>query len=272
MDDDEIIIGEGVSLSTGAAPVTLRMLSGAIDVFVYGVTAALAMTGLSAVVGPVVNEAAWAAILIATLVLWLGVLPALVETLTRGYSLGHLALGLRMVRDDGGPLSFRHSFIRSFVGIVEIYATFGMVAITVSTLSARGKRLGDMLAGTYAMRVRGAPRALPPIAMPPQLAPWARSADIRRLPDGLALTCRHFLGRAPSLRMDSRARLGTELAARLTELVFPAPPPGTHPEVLIAAVISERSRRELDLEMRRQARLEKEDARVTALPYGLTDA
>ena len=32
------------------------------------------------------------------------VLPTTVETLTRGRSLGKLAMGIRIVRDDGGPV------------------------------------------------------------------------------------------------------------------------------------------------------------------------
>ena len=34
--NDDILIGEGVALSTGAAPVTIRMGSGVIDAIVYG--------------------------------------------------------------------------------------------------------------------------------------------------------------------------------------------------------------------------------------------
>lgn len=272
VNEDEIVIGEGVALSTGAAPVTMRMLSGAIDTIVYFCGTMLIVTGLDATLGQVMNSAAWAAVAIATLVVCFAVIPALIETFTRGYSLGRLAAGVRVVRDDGGPVSFRHAFIRSFTAIGEIYFTFGLVAVTTSALSARGKRVGDILAGTYAMRVRGAGKALPPVMMPPHLAPWARAADIRRLPDGLALTCRTFLGRAPGLRPESRARLGTELGAAVADYVSPAAPAGTHPEYLIAAVLAERSRREFGLEMHRQSRHTAETARMTRLPYGLSDS
>lgn len=269
--DDEILTGEGVALSTGAASVTMRMLSGIIDLLVYGL-AAIAVIGMLGEAGAFVNDALARAIMILAAVSMLVLLPALVETLTRGRSLGRLAAGMRVVRDDGGPVSFRHAFTRSLVGLIELFGTLGMLALTVSVLSNRAKRLGDMLAGTYAMRVRGAQRSLPPVIMPPHLAPWAATADIRRLPDGLALTCRMFLARAHDLHLGSRARIANELASRLTEYVAPAPPPDTHPEYLIAAVLAERRSREAAIEARRAERAIGESARVGALPFGVPDA
>ncbi|WP_061961711.1 RDD family protein [Demequina flava] len=272
VDDDEILIGEGVAIDTAAAPVTLRMLSGGLDALVYGLFTFSLMGAVLNTIGGALNSAAQGAVVIGLLVICLVLIPALVETLSRGSSVGRIAVGLRIVRDDGGPASFRHSFIRAFTAIAEVYMTLGVIAITTSTLSARGKRLGDMLAGTYSMRVRGAPKPLPPIQMPAQLAPWANAADIRRLPDGLALTCRTFIARAPGLRPDARARLGNELFASLREYVSPAPPADAHPEYVIAAVLAERGAREFVIEQRRQGRIAREDQRVSTLPYGLPDA
>ena len=58
-----------------------------------------------------------------------------------------MALGLRVVRDDGGPIRFRHALVRGLVGVVEIWLTVGAVALVVSLASSQGKRLGDFLAG-----------------------------------------------------------------------------------------------------------------------------
>lgn len=269
--DDEILTGEGVVLSTGAASVTLRMLSGIIDLIAYGAPALVAIAAIERAVTPL-NDAAARAAMILTAVMMFVLAPAVVETLTRGRSPGRFAAGLRVVRDDGGPVSFRHAFTRSLVGLVETFLTLGMLAMTVSVLSARAKRLGDMLAGTYAMRIRGAQRALPPVMMPPHLASWAATADIRRLPDGLALTCRMFLARANDLHLGSRARLAATLSQRLAEYVAPAPPEGTHPEYMIAAVLAERRSRETAIEARRSARAAGETAKVSTLPYGVPDA
>ena len=269
--DDEILTGEGVALSTGAASVTMRMLSGMIDLVAYG-GATIAVIYVLGDVGSFVNDALARAVTITTTVTMLVLVPALVETLTRGRSLGRLAAGMRVVRDDGGPISCRHAFTRALGGLVEIFGSLGMLALTVSVLSNRAKRIGDMLAGTYAMRMRGAQRSLPPVVMPPHLAPWAATTDIRRLPDGLALTCRMFLARAHDLHVGSRSRIANELAQRLSEYVAPAPPADTHPEYLIAAVLAERRTREAAIESKRTARAVGESARVGTLPFGVPDA
>ena len=61
----------------------------------------------------------------ASLVVVFLVYPTAVETLTRGKSLGKLAFGLRVVRDDGGTVTGQQSFVRALIGIVEIYVLFG---------------------------------------------------------------------------------------------------------------------------------------------------
>ncbi len=44
-------------------------------------------------------------------------LPDRFETLSRGRSLGKLALGLRVVSDDGGPERFRQALMRALAGV-----------------------------------------------------------------------------------------------------------------------------------------------------------
>ena len=80
--------------------------------------------------------------------------PIAVETLSHGRSLGKLACGLRVVRDDGGPIRFRHALVRGAMGVVEILMTFGVIACIASLVSARGRRLGDVFAGTLVVRER----------------------------------------------------------------------------------------------------------------------
>jgi uncharacterized RDD family membrane protein YckC len=184
---------------------------------------------------------------VATLVLTVTVLVALptaVETLTRGRTLGKLVFGLRTVRDDAGPISFRHAFVRALVGVVEIWVLSGVPALVCALVSARGKRLGDMVAGTYVVRERFARPTVRPATMPPQLAGWAASADVAPLPDGLALAARQFLDRAATLNPASRAALGSQLADQALTRVSPPPPPGQHPEAVLAAVLAERRRRD----------------------------
>lgn len=270
-DEDQILIGEGVVLDSGAAPVTLRILSGAIDLLLIIVLMASGLSMLAQVTMGL-NSALGRAIGIAWTVACLVILPATVETLSRGRSLGRWAIGLRVVRDDGGPVSIRHALTRALVGVLEVAGTAGMLAVTVSMLGARGKRIGDHLAGTYAMRTRGPRRALPPVTMPDSLASWAATADITRLPDGLALTSRLFLGRADALHPASRVRVGSALAAQMREHVAPAPPAGTHPEDFLSAVLAERRDREWAIETTRLARARREGEAMRRLPYRVPDA
>lgn len=243
MQQDEILIGEGVVLDARPASFATRLLGALIDVTALGIVGWTVLM-ISAAVGQSLDDAAAAALAITLIVTVLVIIPAGVETLTRGRSLGKLAMGIRIVRDDGGPVRIRHAVIRALTGVLELWFSVGSIALIASLVHPQGKRLGDLLAGTYAVRVRGGQRALPPVMMPGELAGWVRTADIRRLPDGLALAARQFLGRADRLHVASRMRMGAQLAGEIERYVAPGPPPGTHPERFLAAVLAERRDRE----------------------------
>lgn len=269
--DEEIVLGEGVAIDSAAGSVVMRAGSGAIDAIVMYVGLWVIFALMEPLLS-VVNQAIFTSLVIAIPVAWLVGVPALVETLTRGLSLGRLALGLRIVRDDGGPVSARYAVGRALVGLFEVYLSFGIIAIVASFLSARGKRVGDMLVGTYAMRTRGGRKAMPPVVMPFGMMQWAQEADMRRLPDGLALTARMFLGRAPQMSHDARYRFGHQIAGQLAEYVAPQPPEGTHPETFIAAVLATRRDREYASGVTAQRVNAEEFARLSTLPYGIPDA
>ncbi len=80
--------------------------------------------------------------------------PATMETVTRGRTVGKLALGLRAVRSDGGTIRFRHALVRALAAVVEIYLCSGAIAVITSLLSPEGKRVGDYMAGTIVVRER----------------------------------------------------------------------------------------------------------------------
>jgi len=267
---DEILIGEGVVIDARPASFAVRMVGAVLDAVALGALAWI-LSIVVAVVGFQTDAAAGGALLIVFLVGVFVVIPATVETLTRGRSLGKLAMGIRIVRDDGGPIRVRHAVIRALTGVLELWLTLGAIALISSLVHPQGKRLGDMLAGTYAVRIRGGQRALPPVMMPPELASWARHADIRRLPDGVALAARQFLGRAAGLHQASRARLGGELAAEIERYIAPGPPLGTHPERFIAAVLAERRDREYAQAVRAARTAAAEAALVHRLPHSVPD-
>ncbi|WP_341925598.1 RDD family protein [Nocardioides psychrotolerans] len=247
---DDLVTGEAVALDLPAASLGARIASGLIDLLATVVL--LVGVILVALVAAIDTDAALAHVaLIGTLITVFLVFPTVLETLTGGRSLGKLALGLRTVRDDAGPITVQHAFIRALIGFVEIYAFSGVPAFFSALLSSRGKRLGDYAAGTYVVRDRVRLQLAPPALMPPYLAGWARSADMTSLPTGLALAVRQFLGRSAGIDPAARASIGARLADEVRHHVAPAPPPHTRPEDFLAAVIA--SRRERD-----QARLRRE--------------
>jgi uncharacterized RDD family membrane protein YckC len=267
---DEILTGEGVLLDTRPASFATRTLGALVDLVVL-LAVILAVGPLLSAFATGVDSAAASAVGIVLLAAVMVGIPTLVETLSRGRSLGKLAVGIRIVRDDGGPVRFRQAFVRALVGVGELYLTAGGVALISSIVNRKGKRIGDILAGTYATRVRGAQRSYPPLVMPYELSTWARSSDMRRLPDGLALAARQFLGRVASLHPASRAQMGIELAAELQRYVAPGPPVGTHPERFLAALLAERREREFTATARAMKAARAEAALLHRLPHGIPD-
>ena len=268
---DGILTGEGVVLDARPASFVTRALGAVIDLVALGI---VILVVLFAVAGAALNAVSLdfaPAVGLLLLVLVMVGIPTTVETLTRGRSLGKLATGIRVVRDDGGPVRFRHAFIRALVGVGELWLTFGSVAIVASLSNDKGKRVGDMMAGTYAIRVRGGRPTYAAIAMPPYLAGWAAHADMRRLPDGLALAVRQFLGRATQLNPASRVRIGQELAGRIEQYVAPGPPPGTPPEDFLCAVLAERRGRDWVSAQRGRALAQEQGELLHRLPYSVPD-
>lgn len=249
---DDLVTGEGVAVEVPVASVAARMASGAIDV----VLGYVLLIGGFMVLGALSSESSDAVLGIVIIVyssLVFIALPAIVETVSRGRSLGRLALGLRVVRDDGGPATARHAIVRALVGYVEIYLLFSVPALVTSMIHPRAKRLGDMAAGTIVVTQRARLFLPPPPMMPPALAHWAVSADVATLPSGLTVAVRQFLARAPGLSPQSRHLLGVELLHATLPHVSPPPPGGHHPEVVLAAVVAERRRRDTERLWREEA-------------------
>ena len=192
------VTGEAVVLELRLAKLASRSLALAVDLTVQ---LALFLVGTLVAAGGLgfVDDTLATALALVFYVLVVVGYPVAMETATRGRSLGKMALGLRVVREDGGPITFRHAFVRGLLSVVEIWITFGSVALVTSLASAKGKRLGDFLAGTVVVRERIPVRGAPLAAMPPPLAAWAAGLDLSQVPDDLALAARQFLARIGEL-------------------------------------------------------------------------
>ena len=248
---DDLVTGEAVALDLPPASLATRVVSGMIDILVTVVLAFVTFLVLGlAAIG--VSDALMTVAVIVSMVGVFVLFPAGMETLTRGKTLGKLAMGLRTVRDDAGPITFQHALVRALIGFVEIYVASGTPAFISAMVSSKGKRLGDFAAGTYVVRERVRLVLSPPPMMPPPLAAWAGAADITSLPVGLALAIRQYLSRVHTITPEAREAVGSRLASQVSAYVAPPPPPGTPADAFLAAVIA--ARRDRDL-----ARLHRED-------------
>jgi uncharacterized RDD family membrane protein YckC len=241
-----VVTGEAVALELRLAKVPSRALGIFIDLalmavplFVIGVLAALAASNT--------DDALGAAIILVSLVSVVIGYPVLFETLSRGRSPGKAALGLRVVRDDGGPVRFRHALTRALVGVLVDFNPIlvGAVGVLVSLGSAKGKRVGDMLAGTVVIRERVPKTTAAPAVMPPHLAGWAASLPVTRLPDALALEARQVVARQEELEPEIAASLSRQLADEVLASLGTAAPGGADPVSVLSAVLAERRNREL---------------------------
>ncbi len=269
-DQPELLTGEAVALELRATSVVLRMAGGIIDYLVYSIaTGLLVWLSLSAAAAVGVPDELTTAITIGCIVLGLVLLPAGVETVAQGKSLGRLALGDRIVRDDGGAIDFRHAVIRAFVGVFEIVFTFGGLAVVVAMLNTRAKRLGDLLAGTYSQYERVGAVSAPVYGVPVELTEWASTADVARLPDPLARRIAQFLRQAAGHLPATRERIARDLATEAA--LFVSPVPGGDPELFLAAVAALRRGREATALQLERARLDELRPTLAALPHGFPD-
>lgn len=264
---DELVVGEGVVLDVRPTPFALRAAGTIIDILasllLYIGVVILIVTVAG---GSLLDDALVQTLATAALILCLVIVPAVVETLSHGRSLGRWAVGARIVRDDGGAISFRHALIRAVVGFAENIMTVGGLAALAGLLTTRSKRFGDLLAGTYSQHER-VPRSQPnAVPVPPRLSEWAATADVARLPDRLAARVAQFVRNGATLSPGARDALARELADEV--LPFVAPVPDAHPAELLIAVAAVRRDREYAALTTAKERLDALEPLLTSVPDG----
>jgi uncharacterized RDD family membrane protein YckC len=240
---EPVVTGDAVVLDVQIAQLPVRALSAMIDIIVVFIAYTIGVL-LWASTLTQFDTAFSAAVLIIFTVLALVGYPIAFETATRGRSLGKMALGLRVVSEDGGPERFRQALFRALAGVIEIWIFAGGPAVICSLLSPNGKRIGDIFAGTVVISAR-APRLTPPPPMPPQLAWWASSLQLSGLSAEQAELARQFLSRASQLDAGIRDQIAYRITGDVVAQISPPPPPGVPPQLVLAAVLAERHRREL---------------------------
>jgi uncharacterized RDD family membrane protein YckC len=243
-----IISGEGVALDVAPAGLGSRILAGGLDLLIQGF--ALAVLSIAGGVVAASDEALGQAFLIAVVIAILLGYPVLCEWLWQGKTIGKSAMGLRVVRNDGGPVGFRQALVRGICGgLLEKPGIMCVlpIGIFVMLFSEYNRRIGDHLAGTFVVNERAGMRAtmntVPQFWVPPTLVPWAQSLDLTRLDDHLALGLRQFVTRAHAMSDAARYELGENFRTQVEAVIAPPPPGGLPTPLFLTTILAERRRR-----------------------------
>lgn len=235
-----IVTPEGVVLEFEEAGVGSRILAITLDLLVQFVVlmAFLFALGIASIDQSVPESVVVIVVVVAVFAVLFGY-PVALETLTRGRTLGKMALGLRVVTAEGAPVQFRHAAIRAGLGLVDFYIVpGGVVAMTAVLLSRRGQRLGDLVAGTIVMRERqaGADAASYQFPPPQGYEGYVATLDVSNLGDERYAVVRSFLLRVWDLTPEARQATATRLATAVAGHLRHRPPPDVHPEWFLACV------------------------------------
>lgn len=201
---------EGIELSLRLAGPVPRALAWLID-FAWRFGAFLV---LSFVFGLLGGGFAMGLILITLFVLeW--IVPAVLEARWDGATPGKRALGIRVLRDDGSPLTFGPAFIRNILRTADFLPGFYAGGLACTLLHPQFKRIGDLAAGTIVVYVE------PPEKAPTlfDLEPAAPSVPITL---GEKRAILDYAERAPQLS-DERAE---ELAQIVAPVLLARAPAG----------------------------------------------
>ncbi len=156
------------------------------------------------------------------------------ESLWSGQTVGKKVFRLRAVGDRGEPLTFMQAGIRNIVRIVDFLPYGYGVGLVVLFANGKGKRLGDLAAGTIVVKdsdhvglwqlpggkaaaptaaVPGGPAPIPP---PPAYAPvTAAELTLRRLDPELRRFVSSYARRRPQLSLHVRAELANKVQRSL---------------------------------------------------------
>lgn len=259
----DLVIAEGVELELRPARLASRFMAVLLDFLVQGGVFAVLLLATVALNSRSGNTDSMRAATIVIIVLVTVGYPVLCETISTGRSLGKAALGLRVVRVDGGPERFRHALARALAGLfadlnlplLGTVALSGLSGLWVCLVglpgaiacvsSRRGQRIGDLLAGTLVVRERSDyGRGALPLPPAPAVAAWARGASVGNVPTGLIVAGRQLVSRVFELDRKAAAELADELARQYSPYVSPPPPACLPAYQYLVAVTGERFRRE----------------------------
>ena len=212
---------EHVALDYEIAGVGSRAAAAFVDQFLVTVLAGgmmllFAVTGIAAsLLGPYL----FAAAVLMTFGVWYGYF-IFFEAFRNGQTPGKRLLGIRVVGETGHALTRSGAVIRNLLRIADFLPPPYLGGAVLVVLHPRGRRLGDLVAGTVVVRDRPAERPVPAVR---QATPDVVRAEAPELADTEFQLLESFVARAGELAPDARARLAAGLALRLAEPLAATP-------------------------------------------------
>jgi uncharacterized membrane protein SpoIIM required for sporulation len=159
------------------------------------------------------------------------------EGLRRGQTPGKRIVGIRVMMDTGHAVTLAAAAVRNLLRLADFLPPPYFIGAVLVAFHPRGKRLGDLVAGTIVARDRPGEA----LAEPRHAADESAPAALPELADAEYRLLEQFQHRQGQLPATARARL----AARLMERLAVAAPPGTSDaEHLFSLYQRERGRRE----------------------------
>lgn len=152
----------------------------------------------------------------------------LFEAMRDGQTPGKRYLGLRVVQDGGYSISFSASVVRNLLRIIDLQPgfTYG-VGIVSAAVSSSGKRLGDIVAGTFVVQERVTHLAAAPPAVRPAQKPGESIAAppvTALLTDAEYTLLERYIARRGELDAERRRELANRLAERFATQLGPGAP------------------------------------------------
>jgi uncharacterized RDD family membrane protein YckC len=190
---------EGVALHLRCAGVVPRALAWLLDLMVR----VAVIVALSAVLGLLGGAGAGAGLVLMFLVYW--AYPIAFEVFRDGQTPGKRALGLKVVNDNGTPVTWLPSVVRNLLRTVDMLPVLYGFGVAASLGDRAGRRLGDHVAGTVVIYAGRAPARPPAAVVAPQRPPLALQLDEQR-----AIIA--FAERAPQMTAERQAELAEQLA------------------------------------------------------------
>lgn len=138
---------EGIALRLPLAGPVARALAWLLDSLIR-IAIFLALATITGVFGSL----GMGFLAVASFVLW-WFYNVLFEVYNSGQTPGKIALGLRVLHDDGTPVGWSAALIRNILRAVDFLPAFYGFGLIATLLSSDFKRLGDIVAGTVVVYV-----------------------------------------------------------------------------------------------------------------------